>query len=124
MSQETVVETPTEQAPNIDQILADIYKEYISTYTKAKELKHSMSLKSMHRIFDAILSFPLDESAITKVKKGTKEFELFILALGTIKARQYINSIVEKQQEVKDGLKAKLEETQNTGDNNVTETVN
>lgn len=107
--QETPVTPEPKKEPTQEEIMVDIYKDFEYNYKRAKQLKNSMSLNSMLRVFDAVLSFPFDETAISRVKKNTPEFELFIVSLGVIKARTYLNAMVERDKQVKEELNKRLE---------------
>jgi hypothetical protein len=99
---------PFKEDPVMEAIL-----EYEKSYKLVKSLTEQVSLKGLIRAFEAAVSFPLDGKAIDRVKKGTKEFELFVHAVSAIKARNFINLAVEykTQQQEKEQENKPVEET-------------
>jgi hypothetical protein len=91
--------TVLEPTPTIEPFKADPVMEAISEYERSykfvQELTGKVSLKGLIRAFEAAVSFPFDEKAINRVKKGTPEFELFVHAISAIKARNFISLAVE-----------------------------
>lgn len=95
LATDPVVEKTTEQIEA--DALATSIDTFNQSYGVAKMGKNNLSLKALQRVFDAVISFPLDEVAVNKLKKNTLEFEIFMNALAAIRSKAYINHIVEKR---------------------------
>jgi len=80
-----------------EEALAHSINTYEQSYNVAKMGKLNLSLKALQRVFDAVISFPLDEAAINKVKKNTLEFEVFMNALACVRAKSHINYVVQQR---------------------------
>jgi hypothetical protein len=81
-------------------------KTFNESYASLKRQKDTLSLKSLLRVLDAVVSFPLDEKATNRVKRNTVEFEVFMNALACVKSKAFINHIVDKRygQQIRDEL--------------------
>lgn len=95
LTTETSVEKTPEQLE--EQALAHSINTYEQSYNVAKMGKTKLSLKALQRVFDAVISFPLDEVAVNKVKKNTLEFEVFMNALACVRAKSHINYVVQQR---------------------------